>query len=617
MQTKIGFFLLLVWCGCSSPVQQERAEVLDHLKKAENYFDLPKNDLLQHANFVIQHAKNSQTIGKAYHHKGNILMINGHLPQALFCFQKENKIFEFLLHTNDTPDIQKMYANSWASMGIIYSQQSNYTKALNHHFKALRIFEYMANFEMQSAIYNNIAIEYQSLNKFELANGYLFKALKTSNKDVETTVSIYTNIGKNYIRINHFQQGKTYLDLALKQVSNISNDRAKGELYNALGNYYFHQQHFDEARKYLQLATQAFVKIDDVFGLTDTYYFQALLAEKEHNVTLAKSLLAKTIAISEQLNVLDIQAIAHLELAQIYASGNPQQRFFHTQKHYEIALKLAQNNNDKALEYIEMQHQLEEQKLAQVNQKQRRWLYGGVGVLVCLIGLGVLLFYLYYKKQNLQKLDLKLQKDKAELQHKALFLQMNPHFIFNCLGSVSSLILQEEYNLATQYLNKFARLLRLTLENSKEDSITIANEIDNLDQYIALEKLRFDNKFDYDITYSKASILDYKLPSMLLQPLVENAILHGIATIKIKGQIRVDFSTDHEHLKVVIQDNGIGYEVSKWQKAHSVLQHQSMAMGIIKKRIETLGGQLVVEQTHLDPNYPGTTISLYLKLQQS
>jgi LytS/YehU family sensor histidine kinase len=223
-----------------------------------------------------------------------------------------------------------------------------------------------------------------------------------------------------------------------------------------------------------------------------------------------------------------------------------------------------------------------------------------------------LYFYFKNQKQQLQKLDLQLQKEKAELNHKALFLQMNPHFIFNCLGSVSSLILQEENKLATQYLNKFARLLRLTLENSKEDTITIANEIENLEQYIALEKLRFENSFDHQITYSFAGMLEEKIPSMLLQPLVENAILHGVSNIKIPGKINIDFSVLENQLKITIQDNGIGYENSKKQKANSVLQHQSMAMEIIQKRIETIGGTFKITQTQLDKTYPGTQIILQL-----
>ncbi|MFY7812103.1 MAG: hypothetical protein ACOVQ2_10275, partial [Flavobacterium sp.] len=91
-----------------------------------------------------------------------------------------------------------------------------------------------------------------------------------------------------------------------------------------------------------------------------------------------------------------------------------------------------------------------------------------------------------------------------------------------------------------------------------------------------------------------------------------NAILHGVSNIKIPGKINIDFSVLENQLKITIQDNGIGYENSKNQKANSVLQHQSMAMGIIQKRIETIGGTFKISQTQLDETYPGTQIILQL-----
>jgi LytS/YehU family sensor histidine kinase len=118
---------------------------------------------------------------------------------------------------------------------------------------------------------------------------------------------------------------------------------------------------------------------------------------------------------------------------------------------------------------------------------------------------------------------------------------MNPHFVFNCLGSISSFIVQNGTDSAIKYLAKFSKLMRLTLEYSKESLIPIDKEIESLQNYLELEQLRFNNNFDFAITKSTEIEDDVALPPLLLQPFVENAIIHGVIPKKTKGKIKVDF----------------------------------------------------------------------------
>jgi LytS/YehU family sensor histidine kinase len=230
----------------------------------------------------------------------------------------------------------------------------------------------------------------------------------------------------------------------------------------------------------------------------------------------------------------------------------------------------------------------------EATQRQNFYIY----LVVSLLLFGTIGFLFYINRQKLINKNLILEKDKAELHHKALHLQMNPHFIFNCLGSISSFILQNENETAITYLNHFARLMRLTLENSKDKEISIEKEIESLKQYFELEKLRYESIFDYTITNNIHTENDIMIPPMLLQPIIENAIIHGIMPKKTNGKIDVVFDIHLDKLVCTIKDNGVGYFKSLKLKDGSVLAHKSIALEVLKERIKTLGGTFEIKENN-------------------
>ncbi len=230
------------------------------------------------------------------------------------------------------------------------------------------------------------------------------------------------------------------------------------------------------------------------------------------------------------------------------------------------------------------------------------------------------IIFLIYNRNQLKK-TLTLEKELAEYEQKALHLQMNPHFVFNCLGSISSFIVQNGTDSAIKYLAKFSKLMRLTLEYSKESLIPIDKEIESLQNYLELEQLRFNNSFDFTITKSKDIEDDVALPPLLLQPFVENAIIHGVIPKKANGIIKVDFQIDKDNLVCTIEDNGIGFEISKKAKENSVSVHKSMAINIIKKRLEMIASAtnkkatISINELASNENKTGTKAVLQLPIQ--
>lgn len=176
-----------------------------------------------------------------------------------------------------------------------------------------------------------------------------------------------------------------------------------------------------------------------------------------------------------------------------------------------------------------------------------------------------------------------LQKQYAEEQLKSLQLQMNPHFLFNVLNSIQGLIALGEHKLARQNLNRFAQLMRGTLYQSTDDHVTIDSELSILDQYLQLEQLCRPDKFDYEIVISREIDRESKIPSMLIQPFVENSILHGIRWKETKGTINLTISPHQNGILCQVTDDGVGRNLANEKKDTT---HKSVGLNIVKSRLK-------------------------------
>jgi ligand-binding sensor domain-containing protein/two-component sensor histidine kinase len=177
-----------------------------------------------------------------------------------------------------------------------------------------------------------------------------------------------------------------------------------------------------------------------------------------------------------------------------------------------------------------------------------------------------------------------------DLEQKALRAQMNPHFIFNCLNSIQSFILDNEAENANKYLSRFASLIRQTLENSLQSSVSLADEIKYLGTYLQLEQMRSESKFEYYIeTEEGLSTQAVSIPVMVLQPFVENAVRHGVQSVNGRsGLINIYFSVRGEELVCRIEDNGIGRQQALLQKNTGPTVYRSRGMQLTYERIDLI-----------------------------
>ena len=184
----------------------------------------------------------------------------------------------------------------------------------------------------------------------------------------------------------------------------------------------------------------------------------------------------------------------------------------------------------------------------------------------------------------------------GRLEATALRMQMNPHFIFNALESIWNFILGNKKKEAIHYLSSFAKLIRNTLESAHEPTILLDQEIGVLRNYLELEQMRYGGRLEFSIDCSEEWLERYRIPPMLLQPYVENAVKHGLKAREGAGRIDVHFSLEEASLAIEIKDDGIGRQASAQllERSFGTPDKKSMSMSIIQQRIRLLrekGGQ--------------------------
>ncbi len=247
-----------------------------------------------------------------------------------------------------------------------------------------------------------------------------------------------------------------------------------------------------------------------------------------------------------------------------------------------------------------------------------------------LMALGFILFVAgiaLIRVQNIKRkeeLTSEINKKFAELELHALQSQMNPHFVFNALGAIQFFIHKGNIDMADEFLAQFAQLMRLFLESSKNKYVTLEQEIDLLRRYVEIENIRFEDSFSFELKVDEDlhthSIL---LPSMLIQPFIENAINHGLFHMKQKGDLLVEFRLEKEDtLACIVEDNGIGRVAAQKIKEQSRHNHVSRGMQIVEERIKTLKA---MEESHITINIEdlyheehacGTRSIIYISLEE-
>ena len=341
--------------------------------------------------------------------------------------------------------------------------------------------------------------------------------------------------------------------------------------------------------------------------------------------------LQESVDLSEEAGNLETNIAARKSLSDVYAAAGDYNLALDNYRNYtqlvdqlyqnkerEIALSAEVQRDlferQQTINSLEKDRQLFENEIAILEQErafqeeslvyQRRSIYGLSFLLLIILGTSVLLYRSNRKKRISNQL----------LALKSLRSQMNPHFIFNALNSVNSFISANDVREANKYLSDFSRLMRIVMENSQKEFIPLEEELEVLKLYLKLEHYRFQDQFSYDLQLDESlGEQDWKIPPMLAQPYIENAIWHGLRYKEEPGHLLVKLTISTGELTILIRDDGIGRERSRQLKTDNQKKNASTGMKNTQERIDllnaTYGSDIRVQVKDLEE---GTEVTIHL-----
>ncbi|MBO9659454.1 MAG: histidine kinase [Chitinophagaceae bacterium] len=529
---------------------------------------------------------------------------------------------------NDQPGLARAYY----VMGVDYLRLDQVSKTLEYLQKAAKMYESQKRPIDLAKVYNTIGAAYLPHNEhYQDALVYLDKSITIFKAQGDKQYVPHSILNKALLykrmdsvgpAIHHFNEV-----LGLFRQYMPENKQLEARIYSGLGDAYiefpeaklraigFIGNKNDSAVYYVQKALDVFNELGSEDGKAANYrrLGTVYLAQKKYSLALQNAIKANEIA--RQGGFLSMEADAITVISEVYeATGRYDSAFSYLKKYVVLNDSLLNDEKERVLIQNEMQYNFDKKEdslhfqnalLNQTNtlnklQLRQQWLYSG-GALALLLGLGG---FLYYRNRNKQvKLVLQLEKERAEQKQReseferkvsdaalhSLRSQMNPHFIFNCLNSIKLYAVENNQEAATGYLGKFSRLMRLVLENSKSDRITLQQEVETLRLYIEMEAMRFKEKLHYKIDIADNMDMDYiEIPPMLIQPYVENAIWHGLMPKEDGGTLMVAFRCEDNNLRITVTDNGVGRARAAELKSKSVTAHKSFGMSITHERIELI-----------------------------
>lgn len=609
-------------------------------KLADYYFNINFDSALfysEKAYEISDTISSLKGLAVSSYQKGLAYFYLGKYETAICCYLESISLYKKLDSIYQGNNFKNKIAGAYNEIGCTNFVLGKYDQSLECYNKALELYQKTKNDMGIADIYNYLADYYFTLSDHDRSLEYILKEYeiaKTLN-DKEYIARVNKSLGRHYADTGNLKKGLNYFKESLTAYKELGNKKQIGSVYSNIGITFLRMDEIDSAFHYNSKASLIFQELKYKERIAHSYAFFGWL-----NPDLNKAIkyFLKALQIYQEQNNKGRIAcmnnslgtayknLGKLDKAELYfkkafnishelkrkikirdASWNLY-CLYKKQKNYADALKyheifkavsdsLLNEQNIKDITKRQMQHEfnlkhreqefLQQQKEMEYQAEidKKRIIQTNMFIIIgLLIITGLVLFYLIREKQKRQ-----LQKSQNILNiymQQALRLQMNPHFIFNSLHSIQSYILDNNIDLSIKYISKFADLMRIILHNSREQFISLKEEIDALQLYIELEALRFKNDFNFEIDVDyKINLLEVKIPALLLQPYVENAIRHGLSHKKNNRNLVIRISQKNNHILCSIEDNGIGR--ARAEQLNNLNTHSgSSGMQITSKRIE-------------------------------
>ena len=587
----------------------------NNYKQALNYF----NEALE----IARLTDNKDLISECVNEIGIVFKNQGNYDRALIFY---NEALDLAKLSTDTSWIASCQIN----IGNVYKEKGFLNIAQKYFLEALKIMESLGQKRRIAACYQNIGDIYHQQRDYQKALEYFTKSLnlaKNTNDKVRE-LTVYLNIGAVYLQTKQYQTARIFLEKALFLYDETGYQHEKDNCYLLLGKSWFYENDFElaissyEKALHISKIKQDKSSIAEIEGNLAKVYFQL----KNYNKAL--ELYKSSLEAAQSIGLLELKIEVSSNLSQLYeVLGQPNLAFQFYKNFSQLKDSLFNAEKYKAIKEMEVKYESEKKQqqldlLSEKNEIQQlklsrrnRLMFALIAGIVLLILIGYLL-----RSQSI----LKSRQKEIELEQRLLRSQMNPHFIFNSLIAIQSYIYKKDPIIAGDYLARFAELVRLILENSRVEFVSLKKEVEAIKVYLELQELRFENKFDYTLQVPEhLNPENTMVPPMFAQPFIENAIEHGLRHKTTKGHLEITYVINNKSCaEISIRDNGIGRD--KAAETEKKKEHQSLALNITKDRLRVLSKkykyEFTLELTDLTNNKndePGTKVNILIPYKMS
>ncbi|HEB62342.1 MAG TPA: tetratricopeptide repeat protein, partial [Bacteroidetes bacterium] len=550
---------------------------------------------------AIKYYKQSLEVSEALNDKEEIFVILnnigwsyiqiGEYSEALLFYKKALSISEEI--NNKT-----MLSYCLSDMGAIYTYQGNYPLALDYFNKSLVVGKKNADSVSIANTLGNMGPVYNHLEKYDEAIDCYKKSIKyLKNTNKEAIASNLNNLGLAYKDLKKYTRAYEFLKDAQKIYKEINNKANEALTLNNIGDVYLELKDGKAAFQYFEKAKNNNLEVDNQRGLCNSYLgiAKVYVLQKTYDKALINALKSKEI--SSSINLINYQRDAHQLLSEIYKHTGKYKKAFESHQQFKaLNDSLFNKKSIEKIAQLEYEYKYKQEldsanfraskltktvkKTAQNLEKaQHNLLLGVIAFLLVTLILGTIIFFLKLR-------NAKAKTQNIAIEQKLLRSQMTPHFIFNSLSVLQGMILNKEDKKAISYLSKFSKLLRITLENSRDKMVPLHQELMAINNYLELQNLEMNPPCQYTIWVDDTIDQSlFKIPPMLIQPFIENAIEHGFENQKEDRKIEIQIKYSDKKLTCTITDNGMGIDA---QKENKKAQKKSLATTITSERIKFL-----------------------------
>ena len=589
-----------------------------------------RNDTVFMRYFLNSSIQSNYPIGQAY-----ALNELGRKYRNTSQYSKAIKFHERALDVAIDADNLEFRVSSLNNLGVVYRRTSLIRTAMDYNQQALELAETVKNpsISLKRSInisHNCIGNLYQELGQYDKA----IEQFKTSLR-LETELNNQLGQAINYQNIGECKEELGQLSGALQDYRTslalnemINNDMGRVICNTSIAQILIKQAKPAEALKLLEPTLTKAKKIEDGFLIAPIYINQGWAKMLLNQPKEAEKKMLEGLKLSENKRLLTSAAKA----SQLLTTLHRNQRNFEKALTYNLKAEQLKEeiSNASTVRYVnEVIIRYDGQKktneivaLAKLAENQNEKIKKNQTILL-ITGLALALlagiFYILYRQYQLKN-----EKKLLTLEQTMLRSQMNPHFLFNSLNSIKLYIINNEQKNAVHYLNKFSKLVRKILEASSLREIPLAEELETVELYMNIENIRFSNEIEFQIKISEEiDPHNVKIPSLILQPFLENALWHGLSSKSGDKKIFLDVkSADNDaYIKISIIDNGIGRAASERIKENKVLKRNSVGIAITKDRLANFSKDFqnsfyleILDLYHEDGTANGTKVVLNIPM---